>query len=79
MVVAQGDASGELLQLAEIAKICRVSISTVRFWRTKSRFPVVKVGRHPLVRRADFEAFLAAGFEDRTATAKPGEVSDGRA
>lgn len=79
MAESPNDDSGDLLQLAEIAKKCRVSLSTARYWRSKKLFPVVKVGRHPLVRRKDFEAFLERGLEGGAADGKRGKSSNARA
>jgi excisionase family DNA binding protein len=50
--------------LSEVAAEARVSLSSVRHWLRTGKLPSVRPGRRRLIRRADFEEFLAAGFGD---------------
>jgi len=45
--------------LSEVARDARASISTVRHWLRTGRLPSVRPGRRRLVRRQDFERFMA--------------------
>jgi len=54
--------ANELLQLEEVAKLARVSVSTVRHWIKTGRLPSLRPGRR-LVRRADFDRFLVSGAQ----------------
>src|SRR5207237_75379 len=47
-----------LLTLQEVARFCRVPLSTVRFWRTMGKIKVIKPGRHPLVLASHLFEFL---------------------
>jgi excisionase family DNA binding protein len=38
-----------LMTELEVAKLARVSVNTVRYWRQTGIIPFVKVGRHPRV------------------------------
>ena len=45
--------------LSEVARDARASISSVRHWLRIGRLPSVRPGRRRLVRREDFERFMA--------------------
>lgn len=47
-----------LLNAKETAEFLRVSPYTVRLWTYQRRFPVVKLGRRALYRRADLDVFI---------------------
>jgi excisionase family DNA binding protein len=49
----------EYLLVAEVAALARTSVDTVRAWMRSGRLASVKPGRLRLVRRVDFEAFMA--------------------
>jgi excisionase family DNA binding protein len=74
----------EYLLLEEIAEIARAPVETVRAWIRSGRLASVKPGRRRLVRRADFEQFLARdGLVERraseaSATATAARSADGR-
>ncbi len=55
----------KLLLLSEAATEARVSISTVRHWLANGRLPSVRPGRRRLIRRADFDSFLASDITQR--------------
>ena len=57
----------ELLQLEEVARLARVSVSSVRHWIKVGRLQSVRPGRRRLVRRADLDTFLGG---DISATAR---------
>jgi len=50
--------TGNLLLLEEVARECRTSVSTVRYWIQSGRLPSIRPGRRRLVRRRDLERFL---------------------
>ncbi len=50
---------GELLQLEEVAKLARVSVSTVRHWIKTGRLASIRPGRRRLVWRDELTRFLA--------------------
>jgi len=52
---------GDLLQLTEVARLARVSVSSVRFWIKSGKLESIRPGKRRLVRRAEFERFLASG------------------
>jgi len=43
----------------EVASEARVSVSSVRHWIRTGKLPSVRPGRRRLVRRADFDQFMA--------------------
>jgi excisionase family DNA binding protein len=45
---------------AQIAELLGVPPATVGWWRRTGKLPFLRAGRHPRVRAADFEAFVAA-------------------
>lgn len=45
-----------LMTEIEVAKLARVSVNTVRYWRQTGIIPFVKVGRHPRVWWSAFQA-----------------------
>ena len=51
----------EMLLLEEIARECRASLSSVRYWIRTGRLRSVRPGRRRLVRREDLDRFLALG------------------
>lgn len=54
----------DLLKTAEVAEFCRVSESTVRWWRhAKTGPPSFKVQGAVRYRRADVESWLTAQYE----------------
>jgi excisionase family DNA binding protein len=55
------------LLLTECAAHARVPVSTIRHWIAIGKFASVRPGRRRLVRRDDFEAFLASAETQRTA------------
>jgi excisionase family DNA binding protein len=52
----------ELLLLDDVARRCRVPVSTVRYWILIGKLPSGRFGRRRLVRRDDLERFIEAGF-----------------
>ena len=48
----------KLMTLTEVADLCRVSLSTVRYWKVMGRLKTLKVGKHPLVLQGDLFEFL---------------------
>lgn len=50
---------GELLQLEEVAKLARVSVSSVRHWIKTGRLASIRPGRRRLVWRDELTRFLA--------------------
>lgn len=55
-----GQANGELLTVADVAAMTRLSVGTLRYWRHigSGGPPSVKLGRRVLYRRTDVEAWL---------------------
>ena len=51
----------ELLTLPEVAKILKVSLSTVRAWIREGRLSSIKVGHFRRVRGEDLESFIEGG------------------
>ena len=49
-----------LLTESEVARILRVPVGTVRWWRQQRRLAFVKVGRHVRIRAVEVERFLDA-------------------
>jgi excisionase family DNA binding protein len=47
-----------LMTLQEVAQYCRVPLATVRYWTAMRRFPVIKMGRKPLVEENDLMFYL---------------------
>lgn len=50
----------DFLLLAEVARITRAPVSSVRFWVATGRLPSIRPARRRLVRRSDLERFLAS-------------------
>ena len=63
--------NSEFLFLDEVARRCRVPISTVRYWIAETKLPSGRFGRRRMVRTSDLEHFIAAGFENGAATTNP--------
>lgn len=57
----KGLESAELLTLPEVAKILKVSLSTVRAWIREGRLPSVKVGHFRRVISEDLKRFIEGG------------------
>lgn len=51
----------ELLTLSEVAKILKVSLSTVRAWIREGRLSSIKVGHFRRVGREDLQRFIEGG------------------
>ncbi len=49
----------DYLLLPEAAARARVSVATVRYWRSQGRLPALRPGKRVLIRRSDLEKFLA--------------------
>ncbi len=60
----------EFLLLDEVARCCRVPISTVRYWVAAAKLASVRPGRRRLVRRPDLDEFLRRGFRPASREAK---------
>jgi excisionase family DNA binding protein len=60
--------------LSEVASEARVSLSSVRHWLRTGKLQSVRPGRRRLIRRTDFEQFLATDLGDgaEQATEKKG-------
>jgi excisionase family DNA binding protein len=58
---SRSESQGEerFMLLIEVARDARASISTVRHWLRTKRLPSIRPGRRRLVRRQDFERFMA--------------------
>jgi excisionase family DNA binding protein len=68
----------QYLLVTEVAELARASVDTVRGWLRSRRLPSVKPGRHRLVRRADFEAFMATDrLEERKQCLLPSDPERG--
>lgn len=52
----------ELYLLDEVARRCRVPISTVRHWIAVGKLRSGRFGRRRVVRAVDLDRFIAAGF-----------------
>jgi excisionase family DNA binding protein len=63
----------EFLLLDEVARRCRVPVSTVRHWIALKKLPSGKFVRRRLVRREDLERFIAAGFTEEPTTSEAQE------
>jgi excisionase family DNA binding protein len=63
--------NSEFLFLDEVARRCRVPVSTVRYWIAEAKLPSGRFARRRMVRIDDLERFIAAGFQARPATATP--------
>lgn len=50
--------------LSEVASEARVSLSSVRHWLRTGKLQSVRPGRRRLIRRTDFEQFIASDFGD---------------
>lgn len=50
--------SPDLLLLEEVARKCRTSLSTVRYWIRTGRLRSVRPGRRRLVHRRELDRFL---------------------
>jgi hypothetical protein len=46
------------MTLPEVADFCRVSLSTVRYWKVMGKLKTLKVGKHPLVIQRDLFDFM---------------------
>jgi excisionase family DNA binding protein len=51
----------EFLLLDEVARECRASVASVRYWIASGRLRSVRPGRRRLVSREDLERFIATG------------------
>jgi excisionase family DNA binding protein len=51
----------EFLLLDEVARECRASVASVRYWIASGRLRSVRPGRRRLVSRDDLERFIATG------------------
>lgn len=73
----------QYLLVTEVAELARTSVGTVRAWVRQGRLPSVKPGRHRLVRRVDFDAFMAGDRlserKQRLGARAPDGGSDGAA
>jgi excisionase family DNA binding protein len=65
----------EFLLLDEVARRCRVPVSTVRHWIALGKLPSGRFARRRLVRREDLDRFIAAGFTT-TAPTSTAEASE---
>jgi excisionase family DNA binding protein len=52
----------EFLLLDEVARRCRVPLSTVRHWIAVGKLQSGRFARRRVVRAADLDRFIAAGF-----------------
>jgi excisionase family DNA binding protein len=50
----------QLLTVAEIATILRMNQQTIRNWIEAGTLPAIRIGRRVRIRRADFNALVAA-------------------
>ena len=64
----------EFLLLDEVARECRASVASVRYWIASGRLRSVRPGRRRLVSREDLERFIATGGRP---LAVPREASTG--
>ena len=62
--------SDELLLVAEVARLVRAPVETVRWWIRTGKLPASKPGRRLLIRRSDVQELLSAC---------PARVADGGA
>ncbi len=69
-------ADDELLTVAEVAKIFRVTLQTIRNWIEWGKLPAVRVGRQFLVRREHIDALLDQAQADDGAHATARDVWD---
>jgi len=53
----------EFLLLDEVARECRASVASVRYWIASGRLRSVRPGRRRLVSREDLERFIAKGAQ----------------
>ncbi len=44
----------------QVAELLHAPVATVQYWIYDGRLPAFKPGRHPLVKAADLEAFIAS-------------------
>jgi excisionase family DNA binding protein len=51
----------EFQLLDEVARECRASVASVRYWIASGRLRSVRPGRRRLVSREDLERFIATG------------------
>lgn len=51
----------EFLLLDEVARECRASVASVRYWIASGRLRSVRPGRRRLVSREDLERFIGTG------------------
>jgi excisionase family DNA binding protein len=51
----------EFLLLDEVARECRTSVASVRYWIANGRLRSFRPGRRRLVSREDLERFIATG------------------
>ena len=51
----------EFLLLDEVARECRASVASVRYWIASGRLRSVRPGRRRLVSREDLERFIETG------------------
>jgi excisionase family DNA binding protein len=51
--------AAEVMRVEDIAEICGVEAPTVRSWIKAGKLKASKPGRHYLVRRGDFDAFMS--------------------
>jgi excisionase family DNA binding protein len=57
----------EFLLIDDVARICRTSPETVRFWIKTGRLRSIKPARRRLIARSDFQRFI----EGKTARTRP--------
>jgi excisionase family DNA binding protein len=68
----------ELMTVAEIAATLKLNQQTIRNWIDAGTLPHVRVGRRVRVYKHDFDALLAAGYNQRApADAPPRSIWDG--
>ena len=57
--------SDDLMTDDEVARMAKVPVRTVRFWRNSGMLPFVKVGRHPRIWLSDFQRTFHMPRENR--------------
>ena len=70
----------DLMTDSEIARMAKVPVRTVRYWRNSGMLPFVKFGRHPRIWLSDFQKSFHKPPFDRPLElgADPGKIKTAR-
>jgi len=64
----------DFLTVADVARILKLNQQTVRNWIDDGMLPALRVGRRVRVRRTDFDALVARGYNGPPAPPEPSQA-----